>query len=194
MVYGESNGKFGGGGEDELRAGLRVFLEADAADDAAGAEAALAALFAGLPPIAPGADFAGRLMARIAAAPGRLPRHFARGPRDLPRAFRWPLAAALAASGIASYFLLPGAILFLSRMGPGEVLKATAGMWAALGQKLASLAWVYQLGHQLLKALFEVAGSPPVLLAIVAAAALATLISRWLWVLLEPSRRTSDAF
>ncbi len=45
------------------------------------------------------------------------------------------------------------------------MVKATAGAWAALGQRLAGLAWVYQLGRQLLEALFEVAGSPPMLLA-----------------------------
>lgn len=171
-------------------AGLREFLRAEAADDGEAAEAALRSLFAALPPVEPGAGFAGRVMARIAAAP----RVLARAPADLPRPFRWPLAAALFLSGIAAFYLLPAALLLASRLEPGGVLKLTAEFWSAAGERLAALAWIHQAVGQLLGALFEVAATPTFLLGAVATAALVTLLARWLFLLLEPSRRISDAF
>lgn len=173
----------------ELAAETRRFLAAEAADDAAAAERALGALFAALPASGPRADFAARVMARIEASPLRaLPR----AARDLPPALRLPLAAALALAGVAAFYALPALYLLFTRLEARSLVAAGAGFRAALEAQLAEWSFVPQLARQLAEALFEVLASPPVLLAVFLSALLATLLSRWLLILLGPARRSSD--
>lgn len=178
-----------GGPEGELRRELRRFLAAEvAADDAAG-ERALGGLFAALPGSEPRADFAARLMARIEASPLRA---VPRAARDLPPALRLPLAAALALAGVAAFYVVPALYLLFARLEPGSLLAAGAGLGSAFETRLAEWSWLSQLASQLFDALFDVLASPPVLLVLFLSAALATLLSRWLLILLGPARRSSD--
>lgn len=179
--------------EKNLDGELHRFLAAEAAADDAAAERALGGLFAALPASEPRADFAARVMARIEASPLRaLPGALPWAARDLPPALRLPLAAALALAGVAAFYGVPALYLLLARLEPGSLIAAASGLGGSLAAWLGELAWVAQVGRQLLEALFEVLASPPVLLLVVASAALATLSSRWLFVLLEPARRSSD--
>jgi hypothetical protein len=165
---------------------LRAFLQAEGADDAARSERALGGVFAALPAVEPRADFAARVMALIEAAPRRVA-------RDLRPAFRYPLAAALVLVGLAAFYLLPAMVLLSTRVEAGSLWRAANGFWVASFERLASLSWVFQLCSQLLEAAFEIAASPPFLLFALGSAAVASVLSRWMWLLLAPSRRSSDA-
>lgn len=176
--------------EDKPEVALRRFLAAEATDDEPAAERALGQLFRSLPAVEPKPDFTARLMARIESSP-RLVVARARRARDLPRAFRLPLAAALLLAAFSVSYLLPAVLLLGSRLPPGSLIEAGASLWAELLIGLETWSWLGQSAHQLGSAIFEVLGSPPVLLAIALAATLTTLLSRWLWALLEPARRTT---
>lgn len=169
-----------------LGAELRTFLQAEAAGDVARSERALGGIFAALPAVEPRRDFAARVMSLIETAPLRVA-------RDLRPAFRYPLAAALALVGLAAFYLLPAAVLISTRVEAGSLWRAANGFWVGSFERLASLSWVFQLFSQLLEALFEIAASPPFLLFALGSAAVASVLSRWMWLLLEPSRRSSDA-
>lgn len=172
---------------------LRRFLAAEVAEDDAAAERALGGLFAALPGSEPRADFAARVMARIEASPLRaLPGALPRAARDLPPALRLPLAAALALAGVAAFYVVPALYLLFARLEPGSLLAAGAGLGSAFETRLAEWSWLPQLASQLFDALFDVLASPPVLLVLFLSAALATLLSRWLLILLGPARRSSD--
>lgn len=175
--------------EGNLEGELRRFLAADAAEDDAAAERALGGLFAALEGPGPRADFAARVMARIEASPLRA---MPRAARDLPPALRLPLAAALLLAGVAAFYGAPALYLLLARLDPAALIATGAGLGPALEARLAEWAWIAQVGRQLTEALFEVLSSPPVLLFVMLSAALATLLSRWLLILLEPARRPSD--
>jgi hypothetical protein len=169
-----------------LRDDLRQFLRAEATDDVAKSEQALAGIFAALPAIEPRPDFAARVMALIEAAPRRVA-------RDLRPAFRYPLAAALLLVGLAAFYLLPALLVLSSRVESGSFWRAANSFWVASFERLASLAWVFQLFSQLLEAVVEVVSSPPILIFAFGSAAVASVLWRWMWHLLEPSRRSSDA-
>lgn len=184
---------------EELDHQLRRFLAAEAAPTVKTtaepsaevmAEQALGAIFALLPAPEPRPDFAARVMARIEALPWQA-RRLSAPPADLAPSYRWPLAAALVLAGLATFFFLPAALLLLSRLGPGSLLEGTAGAWTFGIEVFARLAWVMQLARQLVAALVEVAASPPILLVALGSAALASVLSRWLWFLLEPARRSA---
>lgn len=165
---------------------LRLFLQAEAAEDVARSERVLGGILAALPAASPRPDFADRVMALIEAAPRRVA-------RDLKPAFRYPLAAALALVGLAVFYLLPAVVLLSARVEAGSLWRAANGFWVASFERLASLSWVFQLCRQLLEAVFEIAASPPFLFFALGSAAVASVLSRWMWLLLAPSRRSSDA-
>jgi len=176
---------------ERLAEELRRLQEADAADDEAAADQALGGLFAVLERPAPAADFAARVMARIEASPlrslGSLPRA-----RDLPRALRLPVAAALALAGVSAFYLLPLLLIVAPRLQPESLLRAAGAAFNSFGERLAGLAFVFQLGRQLFDALLVLLASPPGLLGFAGTILLAGVLSRWLWLLLDPARRSSD--
>ncbi len=175
---------------------LSRFLAAERANEDPAAEQALLEVFAALPAAEPRQDFAARVMARLEASPSlaALPLSWQGTLKgDLPRWLRLPTAASLVMAGLATLYLLPAAILLLTRVEPGKVLAGSAGLGVTAFESLAALRWIYGLCEQLISAIYEVFASPPFLLTALATMALATLLSRWLWRLLEPARRPSHA-
>lgn len=169
---------------------LAAWLAAEAADDDAGAEAALGALFAALPPVEPPPSLAQRVLRETVWAVDPTPAEAARG---------WWRAAALLAGLAAMTVFAGGAVApsVLVRLDPAaavagalERLLAVAyafGDWAATTAHLLDvLPW---LGSTALL----VASSPEVVAALVAGSGLCALAIKILHQVVERDRRLSHA-
>lgn len=113
----------------------RAWLDAEAGDNAAAAEAALGALFAALPLEAPGADFAAGVLARLelaGATAAALPALPAR--RPIHSAAERLAAAWLAAMSLGTLVLASLTVTVLPRVGLTDGLRAMSRLVAETWQ------------------------------------------------------------
>lgn len=150
---------------------LDDWLAAEAGADEAAAERALGPIFRLLPEIAPGPDFALRVLAaagvRVAAPVQRL---------------SWPWRAAIGSgllvTGLAVIFLLPAAGELTRVIGPGTVIATLVRGFLALIERLVDLLVVGQVVARFGRALAAVVTSLPALVALAALAAFTTVALR----------------
>jgi len=155
----------------------RLFLEAEASGSDERAEAALGALFHGLPERAPSAGFRARVMASI-------------GPRS---AFarplvRWSVAAALAAAAASLVFLVPALVALGRAWGLGGGLSALTDSWIFVALRFADAASTWEMFRPLAGAISLAASTPPMLLFLLSQLGIAALALRGLRRLAVPVR------
>lgn len=172
--------------EDDLAA----WLAAEAADDDAGAEVALGALFSALPPVAPPPGLAQRVLRETVWAVDPTPADVARG--------WWRAVAVLA--GLAATTVFAGGALapkVVARLDPAAVVAgALEGLFAvahAFGAWLGTAAQLLDVLPWLRSTALLVASSPEVVAALVVGSGLFALAIKILHQVLERDRRLSYA-
>lgn len=160
---------------EDLDRQLRDFLAADAREDAEAADRALARLFQALPAIEPAPDLVNRVMHRLTHEPADL-----------------GLAGKLATSAIFAFLALAWINLSPSTLFWDGNLEAKILRWASVLPGLARQAddvLVFgRLFAQLLDATFALLAQPPVLGLLLATTVAASLVSRCVYVLVDPRR------
>lgn len=174
----------------QLRRQLRQFLAAAESDEGERADSALAGLFRSLPPVDPRAGFSGRVMARALRA-GRS--HSAALLPDFGLPGRILTFCALLLAALAALNTAPLLAGLLAGDG-GSIVARLAGGIGALARQADILHFLSRLGQQLGDALLAALASPAGALALLAFGVSTTLLSRWVWTLvdLKPRRRVPE--
>lgn len=155
------------------------YLAAEAAGEDDSAERALRDLFGALPELAPGAGFAGRVMAAVGAAALARPSLFSR------RAVRWALASGLAAAALGIAALVPMLPALAHLIQAGSVIATGVDLLSRAALQLAAWTEVAARIGEVAGALARTASHPTIAALLVAQLVLAAVAFRALTALVS---------